>query len=188
MQTSMSGNVPRKTAHYKGDSILPDSPTPPAPMNPARTAGHATRRSKSVATWLALVVGSLGLHRLYLHGGRDRWAWLFPGPTIVGAYGFWRLRELGTDDPLGSLLVPLLGISVAAAMLTSIVYGLTPAERWQARHDSSDEAARTGWMTVIGVILALAIGATVTMATIAFSAERYFDRFMPAAVTERARG
>ena len=28
-------------------------------------------RSKTVATWIALLGGSLGLHRFYLHGGRD---------------------------------------------------------------------------------------------------------------------
>ena len=32
-----------------------------------------------------------------------------------------------------------------------------------------------GWPTVIGVIVALATGASITMATIAFAAQRYFE-------------
>ena len=67
------------------------------------TAGRA--RSRVVATWLALLGGSLGLHRFYLYGARDGWAWLCPWPTLVGAYGFWRLREIGVDDARGALLV-----------------------------------------------------------------------------------
>ena len=30
-------------------------------------------RSQTIATWLALLGGRLGLHRFYLHGLSDRW-------------------------------------------------------------------------------------------------------------------
>ncbi len=136
-------------------------------------------RSKAVATWLAVIGGSLGLHRIYLHGVRDAWAWLYPWPTLIGAYGFWRMRELGTDDRLGCQLVPLLGVMVAVAMLSAIVCGLTSDERWQVRYGAPGMPARTGWATIAGVIVALAIGATVTMATIAFTAQRYFESRAP---------
>jgi hypothetical protein len=141
------------------------------------SAGAAPRapRSRAVATWLALVGGSLGLHRFYLHGARDAWAWLYPWPTLAGAYGFWRLREIGLDDTRGALLVPLLGAMVAAAMLQAIVYGLTSDARWAERHGGTPAPARSAWPTVIAVVLALAIGAAVTMATIAFAAQRYFE-------------
>ena len=33
-------------------------------------------RSKTLASWIALIGGSLGLHRFYLHGFRDPWGWL----------------------------------------------------------------------------------------------------------------
>ena len=35
-------------------------------------------KSKAVATWLALLLGVFGLHRLYLYGLRDKLAWLLP--------------------------------------------------------------------------------------------------------------
>ena len=130
-------------------------------------------RSRAVATWLAIVGGSLGLHRFYLHGGRDVLAWLHPWPTLLGAYGFWRLRQLGLDDLIGSRLVLLLGAMIAISMLAAILYGVTPAERWRERF--GERGASTGWATVIGLVVALALGATATMATIAYAAQRYFE-------------
>jgi TM2 domain-containing membrane protein YozV len=132
-------------------------------------------RSKLVATWLAVVGGSVGLHRFYLHGRGDAWAWLHIPPTVVGAYGFWRMREFGTDDRLGSLLVPVLGVMIAAAMLAALVHGLTPDERWDAGYGRGTPTRRAGWGIVFGVVVALAVGATVTMATVAFTAQRYFE-------------
>jgi len=134
----------------------------------------AAKPSKTIATWIALLGGSLGLHRLYLYGRRDLIAWLHPLPTIAGAWGAWRMRALGTDDRLGNVLVPLLGATLAASMLAAIVYGLTAQTHWQARFGAAAEG-RSGWLTVIGVISALAVGATVTIATIAFVAQRYFE-------------
>ena len=40
-------------------------------------------RSRAVATWLALVGGSVGLHRFYLHGRRDVWACSMPPASTV---------------------------------------------------------------------------------------------------------
>jgi len=142
--------------------------TPPA-------APVARSRSRAVATWLALVGGGLGLHRFYLHGGRDVWAWLHPLPTLVGGYGFWRMREFGVDDARGSLLVPFLGVMLATTMLQAIVYGLASDERWAARHGAASAAVQRGWLTYSGVVLALAVGTSVAVATIAFTAQRYFE-------------
>jgi hypothetical protein len=137
-------------------------------------------RSKTVATWLALVGGSLGLHRFYLFGIRDASAWLHPLPTFVGAYGFWRLHELGTDDRLGAMLVPLLGLMLAATMLVAIYYGLMPDQRWNARSRDGAAAERhSGGLAIFGVCLALALGATAAIATIAFVVERYFEWQVP---------
>ena len=140
---------------------------------PADPAGPP--RSRAIATWLALVGGGLGLHRFYLHGSRDVWAWLHPWPTLVGGYGFWRMREFGVDDARGSLLVPILGVMLAATMLQAIVYGLASDERWAARHGAAAAAVQRGWLTYLGVIVALAVGTSVAVATIAFTAQRYFE-------------
>ena len=125
-------------------------------------------RSKTIATWLALAAGSFGLHRLYLHGAGDRLAWLHPWPTLLGLYGAQRMQALGQDDRVAWALIPLLGLMLASTMLAAIVHGLTPDERWHARFNQGRAMRPSGWLAVIGVVLALLIGATVLMATIAF--------------------
>ena len=131
-------------------------------------------RSKTVTTWLALIGGSLGLHRFYLHGPRDVWGWLVTVPTLFGAYGVYRMRELGQDDMLAWVLIPLLGLALAASMLTAVIYGLRSDEKWNLQFSPS--APRTsGWLAIVGVAFALLIGTGVLMATIAFSAQRYFE-------------
>ncbi len=132
-------------------------------------------RSKTVATWIAFLGGGLGLHRFYLHGLGDRWGWLFPLPTLVGAYGVLRMRRLGIDDQTSWLLIPLLGVALSVAALTAIVYGLTPDAKWNARHNPGGPEHRTGWSTVLGVVAALVFGAGILMATLAFTAQHYFE-------------
>ena len=132
-------------------------------------------KSKTLATWITLIGGSVGLHRFYLHGFRDVWGWLSVVPSMVGLYGVQRMRHLGTDDHLAWLLIPLLGVMLSIAMLSAIVYGLTPDEKWNARFNPSGPDHRMNWATVIGVAAALIIGGGVLMATIAFSAQRYFE-------------
>jgi hypothetical protein len=132
-------------------------------------------RSKTLATWIALLGGSLGLHRFYLRGRGDLLGWLHPLPTIAGLIGVRRVFEFGQDDHLSWLLIPLLGLMLAQAALCAIVYGLTPDARWDAQYNPDAPVHVTAWAPVLGVIAALIIGATALMATIAFSGQRYFE-------------
>jgi hypothetical protein len=142
-------------------------------------------RSKTVATWLALVGGSFGLHRFYLYGWRDLPGWLLPWPTLLGLAGVQRMRAFGQDDHVAWVLIPVLGLSLSVAMLTAIVYGLTPDERWSQRHAAGMPVQRTGWLPVLGVITALLVGATVFMGTVAFSGQRFFEWQMEKAQTSQ---
>lgn len=132
-------------------------------------------RSKTLATWIAILGGSLGLHRFYLYGFRDLAGWLHPWPTALGLIGVHRLRQFGTDDRIAWLLLPLLGLMLAQAMLCAIVYGLTPDETWNTRHNPQGPQHRTGWLAILGVVLALALGAGVLIATIAYTAQHVFE-------------
>ena len=151
----------------------PDGQRESSPLS----GGALRARSKAVATWLALLGGSLGLHRFYLHGWRDVWGWCSVPPTLLGLYGLQRARDIGLDDHLSWLLLPLLGLALAAGRLAAIVHGLTPDDAWNARHNPAGPASGTGtgWQTVLGVILALALGATALMASLAFGAQRFFE-------------
>ena len=96
---------------------------------PSNAPGHP-QKSKTLATWAAVLGGPFGLHRFYLYGLNDVLGWLLPIPTLLGAWGVRRVLELGQDDHLSWVLLPLLGLTVAACMLQGIVFGLTPDERW----------------------------------------------------------
>jgi hypothetical protein len=143
----------------------------------------STTRSKTLATWLAIIGGSLGIHRFYLHGFRDLPGWLHPLPTVIGFFGVLRMRSLGQDDQIAWVLLPWLGCSISAAMLAAIVYGLTPDEKWNARFNVDAPEPPTGWGAVVGAMLALLVGACVLMSTIAFVAQRYFEHEAESEVT-----
>jgi hypothetical protein len=132
-----------------------------------------TPKSKTLATWLALLGGAFGAHRFYLHGTRDVWAWLHPWPTLAGLHGVHRVQALGQDDRLSWLLLPLLGLMLAQACLCAIVCGLTSDAAWAERRGQPLEATR--WGPVLGVIAALMVGATALMATVAFTGQRFFE-------------
>jgi hypothetical protein len=132
-------------------------------------------RSKTLAAWLALLGGTLGLHRLYLHGLGDRWAWLHPLPTALGLIGLHRIRTLGQEDHLAWLLLPLLGLSIAAAALAGIVYALTPDERWDQQRNPGRDGAATGWGPVLAAIAALLLGGTALMGAIAYGGQKFFE-------------
>ena len=133
-------------------------------------------KSQAVATWIAILGGAFGLHRFYLHGLRDPWGWTYPLPTLLGLYGVDRMRELGQDDRLAWVLIPLLGLTLAGSMLAALVYALGSDDKWNARFNAgAGRASQRGAATVLGAIVALAVGAGVLMATIAFAAQRYFE-------------
>ena len=132
-------------------------------------------KSKTLATWLALLLGTLGAHRFYLHGWRDRWAWLHAPPTLLGLAGVVRMQNLGQDDRAAWLLIPIFGFMVSVAMLTGIVHALTPDDTWDARHNHGQAGPGTAWGPVLGAIVGLLVGGTVLMGTIAFSGQKFFE-------------
>ena len=136
-------------------------------------------KNKTLTVWLTLLLGSLGLQRIYLVGRFDRWAWLILLPTAVGWYGVMRARTLGLDDLWSWILIPLGGFALAASALVAIRYGLMDAPAWNARFnpqaEPEDAAGQTQGLTVLGLGASLMLGTTVLMATIAFSFQRYFE-------------
>ncbi len=136
------------------------------------------RKNKTIAAWLAFIGGQFGLHRFYLYGWRDRWAWAYPAVAALGWYGVERVRVHGQDDQLAWLLVPLLGFTLAATALTAIYYGLMAPGKWNALHNPAalDAAAgETNWLTIGAVVFALLFGAIALMSSIVFSFQRYFE-------------
>lgn len=150
------------TGHYSL-SAVPQTPDPPP------------YRSKTLAAWLALLLGSLGLHRIYLNGWLDKLAWAHVPLTTLGLVGAERMAALGQDDRLAWVLVPLLGLMLSQGALIGIVHALTPDERWDARHNPGLVPRPTRWGAVLAAIAGLLVGGVVLIGTIAFSIQRLFE-------------
>jgi len=136
-------------------------------------------KNKTFAVWLTFLGGPLGLHRFYLFGFHDILGWLCVIPSALGWYGVQRALELGQDDPISWVLIPLLGFTIAGCALNAIVYGLMPIEKWNAKFNADQaktcDSGQTNWFTIFGVATALLMGTTVLMASIVFSFQRYFE-------------
>jgi hypothetical protein len=136
-------------------------------------------KNKTLATWLAALGGSMGLHRFYLRGLGDWIGWLHPIAAALGWWGVERVQELGQDDQLSWILIPFLGISIAAGCLTGIVYALADRAKWNGWFnpglDTEATAGSTNWLTILALVLALLIGTTAFMGSLAFGIQRYFE-------------
>jgi hypothetical protein len=139
------------------------------------------RRDKTTAAWTALLLGSLGLHRLYLHGPRDVWAWVYLPLTFAGWVGVQRLRQIGQDDPAAWVLVPLFGLMISLGAFFAILYALTPDERWDERYNPGLPPRQTRWGPVLAAIFGLLVGGGVFMGSLTYGMQMYFEWQMRAA-------
>jgi len=131
-------------------------------------------KSKGIAAWAALLLGSVGGHRFYLYGWNDQWALLHPLPTLMALIGLRQVETLGTDAPALTWALPLFGLMVAMGCMHAIVIGLTSDEKWNARFNGGEEHD-SRWAPVLAAVFALMLGGGALMASIAFTAQRYFE-------------
>lgn len=132
------------------------------------TVLHQTRhKNKTIAALLAFLSGALGLHRLYLGGWRDRWLWLH----LASLPAAW-LVALAAPDANGFYqLLPII-VSALAGFLEALVLGLTPDDKWDARHNpQSGRQSDTRWPVAVVLVASMMLGAGSLIATIS----RLFD-------------
>jgi uncharacterized membrane protein len=73
-------------------------------------------------------------------------------------------------------------VSMLAAFLAAIVYGLRPDEKWDAQFNAhTDQQSRSGWTVIFVVIFSLLIGAFLLMTGLALSFQTYFESQIEAA-------
>jgi TM2 domain-containing membrane protein YozV len=122
-------------------------------------------KNKTLATLLALLFGSMGLHRFYLYGRRDLWGWVHLATLPLSL-----LLILGNPEAAAIFSAAPFVLSVLAAFMETLLIGLTPDEKWDARHNAgSGRTSDTGWPVPLMLVLALACGATALIAAIARS-------------------
>ncbi|AOY91363.1 hypothetical protein BKK79_05670 [Cupriavidus sp. USMAA2-4] len=144
-------------------------------------ARPARGKSKLATVALAFLLGSLGAHRFYLAGVRDRYGWMHLLATLAGTIGVASLLADAGNPVLNWVFAVLGGTSLTSAFLAAIVYGLRPDEKWDARFNPHGAPTRSGWPVVILVILSLLIGTGLLMAGLAISFQTYFESQVEAA-------
>jgi hypothetical protein len=128
---------------------------------------RTTHKNKTVAAFLALIMGYGGVHRVYLRGARDKWALLHcaSGLAVIlvivlapHANGFYQL-------------LPLI-VSYLIGLLEGLVIGVMPDEKFDARYNAgSGGKSDSQWPLALILVLTLMAGATGLIATIS----RLFD-------------
>jgi TM2 domain-containing membrane protein YozV len=139
-------------------------------------------RSKTVTAALAFFFGSLGAHRFYLYGMRDLFGWAHIAGMLLGVPGFLLLKATERASTLGWLLVMPGAVSLLAAFLAAIVYGLRPDDKWDAQFNAhTGQHSESGWTVIFVVIFSLLIGAFLLMTGLAVSFQTYFESQVDAA-------
>jgi hypothetical protein len=126
-----------------------------------------SHKNKTFAALLAAVTGSIGLHRFYLFGKKDFWGWIHAATLPLAAL----LIAARPDAPALFTGAPLT-LSMLAGFLEALVLGLTPDDKWDARHNpASGRQSDSGWPLAVLLVLTLGTGAIALIAAIA----RTFD-------------
>lgn len=124
-------------------------------------------KNKTLATALALILGTLGAHRFYLHGGVDRIGLLHISSLPIAGIIYSNANGMHSFYAL----LPLL-ISAIAACIGALVIGLTPDDKWDARFNGAlGTTSRSTWVLAVLLVTTLLVGATLLIGTIA----RLFD-------------
>ena len=120
-------------------------------------------KNKTFAAALALITGGAGLHRFYLYGTKDLWAWMHVLLCAVTAG-----LMLAYPDRLLLLNTAPLIVSVLIAAIATFMIGLMPDEKWDALHNlESDQASNSSWIIAVLMVSNLAYSTTLLLITIA---------------------
>jgi uncharacterized membrane protein len=124
-------------------------------------------KNKTLATFLAFAFGAIGVHRFYLRGAHDRLGLLHVCclPIAGMVYG------AGHGPNVFWVLLPVF-ISAIVAYLEALVIGVTPDDKWDARHNpQSGRSSHSNWVVALLLVLTMLLGTTVLIGTIS----RLFD-------------
>jgi len=114
--------------------------------------------SKTSATLLAVLLGGTGAHRFYLYGAKDFWAWIYLAAFLIFALAL--ILAQAPHSIAVSVLV-LFPLSIFAGWIEALTIGLTPDEKWDAKHNAlSAQQSDSRWSVVILIVLTFACGFT----------------------------
>ncbi len=147
--------------------------TPDGPDEKKETTGmppSPRHKNKTLTTLMAAVLGGVGLHRFYLYGLRDRFGWLhvLAIPLSLG------LMSAQPQAPQLFTALPLV-LSILVGCLEALVIGLTPDDKWDARHNAgSGRQSESHWILAVILVLTVGLGAMGLIALLARSFDLLF--------------
>ena len=158
------------------------SATQPPASNVSSKPASDRFRSKTLTAALAFLFGSIGAHRFYLYSLRDKFGWAHIVGSLLGVPGYLLLAATDRASIPGWILVVPGAISLLAAFLSAIVYGLRPDEKWDAQFNAqTGQHSESGWAVIFVVIFSLLFGAFLLMAGLAVTFQTYFEGQVQAA-------
>lgn len=130
---------------------------------------HTPHKNKTIATFLATFLGGLGLHRVYLHGWQDKWAWVHFASLPVSVL----LALAAPDQPLMFTGSPFV-LSVLAGCIESLTIGITSDDAWDTRFNrDSGRQSMSDWPLAVLLVLTVGTGATALIAAMARLADLF---------------
>lgn len=151
------------TASFTSGDAQQNKETSSMPQSPRH-------KNKTLTTFLAALFGSIGLHRFYLYGSRDRFGWLH----ILAIPLSLALMAARPETPKLFTGLPLV-LSALVACLEALVIGLTPDEKWDARHNAgSGKTSESHWILALILVLTVGLGAMGVIALLARSFDLLF--------------
>jgi TM2 domain-containing membrane protein YozV len=122
-----------------------------------------THNNKTFATFLAFAFGSAGMHRFYLYGKSDPFAWLYLASIPVALIAI----QVGSDiNPL-FMAIPWI-VAILASQLEAFTLGLKEDARWDAIHNpSSGKTSDSHWIIAVVLCVNLMVVFTVLIAFMA---------------------
>jgi ABC-type Fe3+-siderophore transport system permease subunit len=143
---------------------------------------------KTIATYLTLFFGMLGMHHFYINRNLKiavLYAFLHLSASLVFCYS---LLYFISGNTQAKSIWAWIGISIGVinwcvVWLSSIYYGLMPAQKWvkfvgasiNNVNDANDNYAKTNGLTVICVVCALMSGMGILMAFLSFAIQSYYE-------------
>lgn len=124
-------------------------------------------KNKTLATFLALVLGGVGAHRFYLRGALDKLGLLHLISLPVAGL----VVGLAPQADVFYKILPLV-LSYIVAFIEGLVIGLLSDEKWDAAYNTgSGRRSDSTWLLALLLVGTMLVGATVVIATMA----RLFD-------------
>lgn len=126
-----------------------------------------THKNKTVAAFLALVMGWAGVHRVLLRGSRDKWALLHLASVPASAL----VLFLAPHANIFYQLLPVI-VSFLAGLLEGLVIGLITDEKFDGRYNAgSSRQSASNWPLALILVAMMLVGTIALIATIS----RLFD-------------